>query len=214
MYFKLFIMMMFLGSSMVIAFVLHPPKEDLAASAHAPVPHHRCLDESLQSIRKGLLAALNMQTEPQLPAGFLDSIQEQWQSTFGSSQFTQASKTAARYSVMLDGGNNTSLKCCHVASEIFMKDLGWDNWVIHPLSLTIVQCALCNSENNVVQCPSSTYSDQSANSQDQVPCCQPTSQETVPIAYMDETSSIVLSSMQLPRSCGCGPGNTQQPNKE
>lgn len=89
------------------------------------------------------------------------------------------------YSVSHDDENSTSLKCCSMASEIFMRgmqpcvclciltstsirrqvfkislflcasDLGWDSWVIYPISLTVVQCALCNLEVNTVQCPSS-----------------------------------------------------------
>lgn len=30
-------------------------------------------------------------------------------------------------------------------------DLGWNSWVIHPDSLTVIECALCNSEGNPVQ---------------------------------------------------------------
>lgn len=40
--------------------------------------------ESLQSIRKALLRALNLRAEPQLPAGGLDAIRAQWQSTFSN----------------------------------------------------------------------------------------------------------------------------------
>ncbi|XP_072228036.1 gonadal somatic cell derived factor [Leuresthes tenuis] len=213
--FSLIVMTMLLGSSMVIAFVLRPSKEGYAASADSSISHHRCQDESLQSIRKSLLRALNIQTEPRLPAGGLDSVREQWQRTFSTnSQSAQDTKIASGYSVSPDSGNNTSLKCCSMTSEIFMKDLGWDSWVIHPLSLTIVQCAVCNPTDNTVRCPSSAPRVQDGNSQDQVPCCQPTSQKMVPIVYMDESSTIVISDMQLTRSCGCGPGNTHQPNKE
>lgn len=40
--------------------------------------------ESLQSIRKDLLSSLNLQVEPQLPAGGLDAVREQWRSTFSN----------------------------------------------------------------------------------------------------------------------------------
>lgn len=48
----------------------------------------------------------------------------------------------------------------------------------------------------------------------QVPCCQPTSHKMVPILYVDEFSTLVISSVQLTRSCGCGPGNIQQLGEE
>lgn len=38
----------------------------------------------------------------------------------------------------------------------YFADLGWDSWVIHPLSLTIVRCALCSYMDNTMQCPSSS----------------------------------------------------------
>lgn len=44
----------------------------------------RCQGESLQSLRKGLLRALNLQAEPQLPPGGLDGVREQWRSTFSN----------------------------------------------------------------------------------------------------------------------------------
>ncbi|CAG5893421.1 unnamed protein product [Menidia menidia] len=243
--FALFAMAMLFGFSVVTPFVIHPSREEPAASADSTVSHHRHQDESLWSIRKSLLRALNMQMEPRLPAGGLDSVRQQWQKTFRaipqssqdtnsewdpngrpyahsvgiSPQLTPAkvhnvllAAAASGYSVSPDSGNSTSLKCCSTASEIFMKDLGWDSWVIHPLSLTIVQCALCQSADDTVHHAPSVNSIQDGNSQ--APCCQPTSQGTVPIVYMDETSTVVISDLQLTRSCGCGPGTTHQPDKE
>ncbi|KAM4559506.1 bone morphogenetic protein 6-like [Odontesthes bonariensis] len=208
--FAFIVMTMLFGSSVVTPFVLHPSKEELVASANPPISHHRCQDESLQSIRKSLLRALNMQTEPQLPAGGLDRVREQWQRTFSTiSQSAPHTRPASDCSVPPDGGNSTSLRCCSVASDISMKDLGWDSWVIHPLSLTVVQCALCDPAEDTVPCSPSASGVQDANSQDQVPCCRPTSQESVPVVYMDETSTVVLSDVQLTRSCGCGRGDKE-----
>ncbi|XP_026153444.1 growth/differentiation factor 6-B-like [Mastacembelus armatus] len=212
--FAFIVMMMLLSSSVVIAFVLQPSKEEPATSANVPVSQHRCHGESLQSIRKGLLRALNLESEPWMPAGGLDRAREQWKSTFNTiSQRTNETPvpTVSGYSVSPDSGNSMS-QCCSMASEIFMKDLGWDNWVIHPASLTIVQCALCNPELTTVQCPLSPTNVQDANSQ--VPCCQPTAEEMVPLVYVDAYSNLVISSVQLTRSCGCGPGNIQQPSEE
>ncbi|XP_047439431.1 bone morphogenetic protein 5-like [Mugil cephalus] len=205
------VMTVLLGTSVVIAFVLRSSNEDPAASANM-ISRHGCQGESWLSVRKDLLKALNMQTEPRLPAGGLAGVRDQWKRT-SSAIFHRASELPAA-SESPDSGNKTSLKCCSVATEIFMKDLGWDSWVIHPLSLTIVQCAICNSAVNTVQCPPSHSNDQDANLQDQVPCCQPTSREMVPIVYMDESSSTVISSVQLTRRCGCAPADTQQPSEE
>ncbi|XP_030599518.1 nodal homolog 4-A-like [Archocentrus centrarchus] len=215
--FAFIVMTFLLGSSMMMAFVLHPSREEPAAAANSPVSAHRCQSESWQSVRKSLLGLLNLQTEPRLPDGAVDSVREQWNRTFSILSHT-ARHTAApavpSYSASADNGNSANLKCCSVASEIFMKDLGWDSWVIHPLSLTFVQCAPCNSPTDTVQCPSYQFSARGANTQDQVPCCEPTSQEVVPIVYMDETGTAVISSMQLTLSCGCGTAHSQEPGKE
>lgn len=90
-----------------------------------------------------------------------------------------------------EGGNGTGPECCPMASEVFMtgrqqccessnvhrhsgasetqsfclSDLGWDNWVVHPLSLTIITCVPCDPQGTVVQCPSSHSSPQDADSQ-------------------------------------------------
>ncbi|XP_062269609.1 bone morphogenetic protein 6-like [Platichthys flesus] len=190
---------MLLGSSAVVAFVLQPSNEEPATSAIS------CHGESLESIRKSLLRALNLEAEPRLPAGGLHAIREQWQRTT-----SHRAKVAAAAAAPDSRDGENRLRCCSVASEIFMKDLGWDNWVIHPSSLTIVQCALCNPEMNTVQCPSSHTNGQEADSQVQVPCCQPSSQELVPVIYVDESSTVVISSVQLTRSCGCGPGANRE----
>lgn len=211
--FAFVVMTMLLGSSMMMAFVLDPSRKE----PEAAVLGHRCQGESWQSIKKNLLGVLNLQTEPQLPAGALDSVREQWNRTFSIISHTTkhtATQAVPGYSASADNQNSASLNCCSIASEIFMKDLGWDSWVIQPLSLTYVQCTTCNSAMTTVQCPSSQVNVQDANTQDQVPCCQPTSHEVVPIVYMDESSTTVISSMQLTRSCGCGLGNSEDPGKE
>ncbi|XP_053710207.1 gonadal somatic cell derived factor isoform X2 [Synchiropus splendidus] len=172
--------MLILGSTAVIGFVVNPAKGEPTPS-DSTVTRGRCHVSSLQSIRKHLLDALNLQTEPRLPAG-----------------------AAAGH---LDVGNGTSPNCCSVSSEVLMTDLGWDTWVILPKSVTIIECAVCNAVNTLT-CPLSLDSDF------KMPCCQPTSKETVPFLYLDGSATVVLSSVELPRSCSCRPGNAQPPANE
>ncbi|XP_034048885.1 uncharacterized protein LOC117530061 [Thalassophryne amazonica] len=220
--FAIFVTMMLLCSSVVTAFVLQTSREERAASADPPAAQHNRF-QSLHSIRKSLLEALDLQTEPQLPAAELHSIREQWMSSFRNIDLRAKHNAGiwiyflllivfhvaalSGFSMSPDAAN-TSLTCCSTASEISMKDLGWDSWVIYPTGLTIVQCAHCTREGNTVQNPP-THTN-GAHAQVQVPCCRPTSRDTVPIVYMDESSSIVISSVQLIRNCGCGPGDLQQ----
>ncbi|XP_060917883.1 gonadal somatic cell derived factor [Labrus mixtus] len=213
MYCAFIVFTVLLGSSMAIAFVLQPSREEPAASANSQTP--RCQGESLQSIRKGLLRALNLQTEPRLPNAGLDHVGQQWRTTFSdiAHRARDAAAPAVSGSLESPGRNTTSLKCCSMASEIFMKDLGWDSWMILPVSVTIVRCALCNPDGKV-QCPSSHSDVQDVDSQIQVPCCQPTSQEKVLVVYVDGSGTIVLSSMQITSSCSCGHVNLLQPSGE
>uniref|UniRef100_A0A673B1H2 TGF-beta family profile domain-containing protein n=1 Tax=Sphaeramia orbicularis TaxID=375764 RepID=A0A673B1H2_9TELE len=164
----------------------------------------RCQGESLQSVRKRLLRDLSLQTEPQLPSGALDGVRKQWKSAFRAA-VEQSHDAAGTSDNSSDDGNQ--LQCCSMNSEVFMTDLGWDTWVIHPDSLTLVQCAGCSSVGNAVQCPRSHTNTQDAT---QALCCQPTSQTTVPIVYMDELGTVVMSSVQMTQSCGCEPPPPQQ----
>ncbi|XP_053710206.1 gonadal somatic cell derived factor isoform X1 [Synchiropus splendidus] len=196
--------MLILGSTAVIGFVVNPAKGEPTPS-DSTVTRGRCHVSSLQSIRKHLLDALNLQTEPRLPAGGADRVRELWLRVAGSApQLTGNSAAAAGH---LDVGNGTSPNCCSVSSEVLMTDLGWDTWVILPKSVTIIECAVCNAVNTLT-CPLSLDSDF------KMPCCQPTSKETVPFLYLDGSATVVLSSVELPRSCSCRPGNAQPPANE
>uniref|UniRef100_A0A672IIR4 Growth/differentiation factor 6-like n=1 Tax=Salarias fasciatus TaxID=181472 RepID=A0A672IIR4_SALFA len=192
-----------LGSSAVMAFVLQPSDVEPAAGR----PHRS--GSSWQSVRKGLLEALGLRTEPRLAAGALDGVREQWQRTFSSISHRVLNPASPKpCSTSCKAGNSTGPRCCPVTSQVFMKDLGWDTWVIQPPSLTLVQCALCSAAGHTVPCPPPP-----AGAQEPPPCCQPSSLEMVPVLYMDQFSTLVISSVQLPRSCGCGPGGVQQPGE-
>ncbi|KAJ3605143.1 hypothetical protein NHX12_027193 [Muraenolepis orangiensis] len=204
-----------LGSSLVGAFVIQPPKQDPQPGPTVALgsAHHRCHMDALPSIRRSLLGALNLQAEPQLPKGQLAAIREQFKNTFRAigqpSMGTTGSALSDNSPVVAPGvGNTTHLKCCQLASQISLEDLGWDNWVIYPESFTVVWCTPCDPNN--VRCPAHPPT-----AVHHIPsqCCEPTSEETVPIVYMDQLSSLVISSAALTRTCGCGPGN-QVPNKE
>lgn len=197
-------MVLILGSSAVIGFVLNPAKEELKPTDSAAV-HRRCNVPSLQSIRKHLLNALNLQAEPRLPAGGVERVRELWLRVAGSVPQLTVNFTAT--DGHSDVGNRTSPSCCSVSSEVLMTDLGWETWVIHPKSVTIVECAICNPE-GATMCPLTLDSDS------KMPCCQPTALETVPIMYLDGAAAVVLSSVDLARGCSCDPGNAQPTDKE
>lgn len=191
------LVMVLLGSSVVIAFVLQPSREESDGSVTTAGLHQRfcsCHDVSLQSIKNDLLRSLNLQAEPQVPVGLVDSVREQWKQTF-SAVSNQAPGPEEVQSASSDDGNSSSLKCCYMTSEVFIKDLGWSNWVIYPLSLTFTHCRVCSDAGNTVRCPCALN--------DQVSCCYLTFQKAVPIAYIDEFGNVMISSVQPTTECGC-----------
>ncbi|CAL9682126.1 unnamed protein product [Knipowitschia caucasica] len=177
--------MILLGSSVVMAFVLQPSQGDADSASVPETSHQSCQSVSLKTIKQDLLKSLNLQAEPQVPLGLLDSVQEQWRRTF--SALPDVAEGAAAASVSVDG-------CCSMTSEVFMTDLGWNNWVIYPPSLTITTCKQCSREGDTVVCAALSS---------QASCCRPASHKKVPIVYMDIFGSVVISTVPLTESCGC-----------
>uniref|UniRef100_A0A3Q2YE49 Uncharacterized LOC109516063 n=1 Tax=Hippocampus comes TaxID=109280 RepID=A0A3Q2YE49_HIPCM len=185
------VVMALMCSSVAIAFVLQPSKPNDALPQDS---NSRCHGESLQSIRKGLLAALNLQTEPRLPKGG----RKQWSGT-AETLAPNFLSTSVVFSSSSSDGQDTA-GCCNETSEVFMTDLGWDNWMIYPERVTLVHCAPCGHR---ASCRSHPNDPQRDDLQVQQPCCQPTAQEAVPVMYRDEWNTVVITSMHLTRRCGC-----------
>ncbi|KAM9451753.1 bone morphogenetic protein 5-like [Clarias gariepinus] len=187
------------------ASVLHPsPEEPTDAQSPPIVRVNRCLGDLHQKVRRAVLDSLNLQSEPRISVPGMVQIREQWKSAFkatrNSSPGEQDGNTPLPSST---SENSTQLQCCKLASQVFIKDLGWDEWIIYPESFTFVQCTACVPELNqrVFTCRDDDPATQDPPSP--APCCQVTSLDPVPFLYLDETSSLFLSSVPLPRECGC-----------
>ncbi|XP_067231167.1 bone morphogenetic protein 6-like [Chanodichthys erythropterus] len=170
-------------------FVLHPSPEasssSSSSSSSSAVKTKRCRGEL--EIRKVLLESLNLQQEPRVSVSWMSLLREQWRDSLKSA----VPSSTGNSSIPGDSGNST---CCKYSSQVFMKDLGWDRWVVYPESVTFVQCRTCGP----------SVCAESASAQ----CCKPTAHDIVPFVYVDEWSSLVLSSARLTRECGC---DTQEP---
>ncbi|KAJ7986777.1 hypothetical protein DPEC_G00331900 [Dallia pectoralis] len=181
------------------------------AAAVAPgsdVPHSdRCHGESLRAIKKTLLRDLNLKQEPQVEADRLTAIRKQWKTAFNAISHKTLVKTAPPQAKEPGPETSVGLQCCQLAEHITLKDLGWENWVIYPESFTYVHCSLCNSQLGSMRCISQASTGQVTPSEK--PCCQATSQEYVPILFMDEYNALTISSVQLIRTCGCSPDNPE-----
>ncbi|XP_027014565.2 bone morphogenetic protein 5-like [Tachysurus fulvidraco] len=201
----------------------HPGKASvLRRSAEGPddarsapsIRNDRCLGDPVQSVRKFILDSLDLQTEPRVSVPGMAQIREKWRNQFKAAgdpkspeerraaENTQPSSSSSSSSSAIT--NSTHLQCCKFASQVFLKDLDWDEWIIYPESFTFVQCSVCVPQQNqrsVFNCPDDDPSPLDAPSQK--PCCEATSRDPVPFLYLDETSSLVISSVALSRECGC-----------
>ncbi|XP_067114362.1 bone morphogenetic protein 4-like [Osmerus mordax] len=212
----LFVMLVPLGFSLGRTFVLQPSEKDFPSisETHAATTN-KWHGQSLQSIKKTILGGLNLQMEPQLPSGGLTGIREQWKAVFSTISHTPQERAVPGVdSQGPTAVNITEQKCCQKASQIFLKDLGWENWVIYPESFTFIQCVPCNLQLNLSNTHSPAHSLNTRNTPLPMSCCQPTSQELLPFLYMDEQRSLVISSVQMTSLCGCGPGNQPFPSKD
>ncbi|XP_051962086.1 gonadal somatic cell derived factor [Xyrauchen texanus] len=143
------------------------------------------------NIRKTLLESLHLQQEPRVSVSGMNRLRDQWKTSF----ITTIQSTAGNSSWPEDSGNRTEQKCCTHSSQVFIEDLGWERWIVYPESFTFTQCKSC-----------------SHNTDPTAQCCKPRAHDILPFVYVDERSSLVLSSVSLTRTCGCDPGeDTQDP---
>ncbi|TSK72176.1 hypothetical protein Baya_3160 [Bagarius yarrelli] len=162
------------------ASVLHRPAEE-PEDAQAPpmIRTDRCLGDPVQGVRKVILDSLNLQMEPRVSLPGMAQIREQWRNVFKSTgDSSNTDQKAAEDKVLSSSSssspssseNSTQLQCCKFASQVFLKDLGWDEWIIYPESFTYK------------------------------PCCEVTLNDHVPILYLDESNSLVINSVALSRN--------------
>ncbi|XP_067279627.1 inhibin beta E chain-like [Pseudorasbora parva] len=163
-----------LGFSPGKTFILHPSPEDPSSAVKAK----RCRGEL--EVRKILLESLNLQQEPRVSVSRMNLLRDSFKRTIVPSA---GNETLPEVS--------TNSTCCRFSSQVFMKDLGWEHWVVYPESITFVQCGSCG--------PSPCAESASAQ------CCKPTAHDVLPFVFVDEWSSLVLSSVSLTRECGCDP---------
>ncbi|XP_036444720.1 bone morphogenetic protein 5-like [Colossoma macropomum] len=212
MFLLLFTSVVLVGCPLGKTFILQP--EEPAADQLSPaIRTSRCQAESLQSVRKVILDSLNLQAEPHMSVPGMAAIRDQWKVAFkatSQSEPTQLNNAENQISSEYSSpANLTVLQCCKLASQVFIRDLGWDTWIIYPESFTYVQCSVCNPQvdQSIVHCGGDRLS------ASQVPCCEPTERNLTPLLYLDHTGSLVIASVPLTRKCGCRPGTGPQTPK-
>uniref|UniRef100_A0AAY5F4P3 TGF-beta family profile domain-containing protein n=1 Tax=Electrophorus electricus TaxID=8005 RepID=A0AAY5F4P3_ELEEL len=169
----------------------------------------RCKRETLQSVRKVILDSLSLQAEPHVSVPGMTCLRDQWKAVFEG-----PGRAIPLSSEPLSPGNSTAPMCCKLTSQIFIRDLGWDQWIIYPESFTYTRCSPCDPRMD----PSNLFSAcMLMSSFLQMPCCESTYYELLPFLYLDATSALVITSVPMTRECGCRPvtlaSNKQPENK-
>ncbi|XP_018604064.1 growth/differentiation factor 6-B-like isoform X1 [Scleropages formosus] len=197
-----------------MAFILHPSERELepSVSSDAEMPTfktNRCQGEPLQAIKQMLLKELNLKQEPEVFMPELARFRELWKAAFIATAHSSSQEAKVEATSMLESpeitnhSNHTGLQCCQLTSQVFIKDLGWENWIVYPESFTYVQCRACNPHTDL---PVSSCRPNTAHELNTPPeCCQPTTHKLVPFLYVDEFNSLVISTVHLARECHCKP---------
>uniref|UniRef100_A0AAY4EST8 TGF-beta family profile domain-containing protein n=1 Tax=Denticeps clupeoides TaxID=299321 RepID=A0AAY4EST8_9TELE len=187
----------------------------LLGKALHPLESDRCLGEPLQSIRKRILEELNIQQAPQLEGSRMSILREKLKAAFKTNVLFAhvPSEIAEDKPEAPSISNTTELQCCQLSSQIFIKDLGWENWVIYPESFTFTQCSACNPKEDLTSshCSDQTSSTGTTGATSQVPeSLTSTAHYVLPFLYLDDLGSMVISPVRLTRECGCGLGLASQ----
>uniref|UniRef100_A0AAY5E7I5 TGF-beta family profile domain-containing protein n=1 Tax=Electrophorus electricus TaxID=8005 RepID=A0AAY5E7I5_ELEEL len=175
-----------------------------------PPPHprgersvfRRCKRETLQSVRKVILDSLSLQAEPHVSVPGMTCLRDQWKAVFegpGRAIPLQPNIPGTLHlesSEPLSPGNSTAPMCCKLTSQIFIRDLGWDQWIIYPESFTYTRCSPCDPRMDPTPPPVEPET---------MPCCESTYYELLPFLYLDATSALVITSVPMTRECGCRP---------
>ncbi|XP_028830770.1 uncharacterized protein LOC114787139 isoform X2 [Denticeps clupeoides] len=203
-------------SGCLLGKALHPlESEPVLPDPASPIQRtSRCLGEPLQSIRKRILEELNIQQAPQLEGSRMSILREKLKAAFKTNVLFAhvPSEIAEDKPEAPSISNTTELQCCQLSSQIFIKDLGWENWVIYPESFTFTQCSACNPKEDLTSshCSDQTSSTGTTGATSQDVCCQSTAHYVLPFLYLDDLGSMVISPVRLTRECGCGLGLASQ----
>ncbi|KAL4617319.1 growth/differentiation factor 6-B-like isoform X1 [Arapaima gigas] len=203
-----------------MAFVLNSSEKDpeppVSSNISMPtIKMNRCQGK-LQDIKQMLLKELNLKQEPEVFVPELTKFRELWKVAFRATAHSSSQAAKGNSSLEFLRGNNqrnhTALHCCQLASQVFIKDLGWDNWIVYPESFTYVQCRACTPHPGIHVLPCRPNTTNEVNTPNE--CCQPTSSKLVPFLYMDEFNSLVISTVSLTHECHCRPDAKSSPAQD
>ncbi|KAL4660453.1 inhibin beta E chain-like [Arapaima gigas] len=195
-----------LGLTMMKPHDLEPPDNTAASSPLvAPVPWTgRCQMPFLVEAKEHLLHELKLKRVPQLPIAVVEKLRAAFSNPTLNPLPSPYDKVMSITSFSLTYGNGdltntTELRCCQLNAKIFVKDLGWDSWIMLPKSFTYSQCQICRSHLDLMAPSCTLLEGAEQHGASQGPCCKPISHHFEPFVYMDEGGTLTISSVQLAR---------------
>ncbi|XP_072887684.1 uncharacterized protein [Hemitrygon akajei] len=118
----------------------------------------------------------------------------------GNGTQSQTEETDARTNVSTTP--SSPRRCCQMASQISLTDLGWQDWILYPELITYVHCASCRHPRDVMARNCHRNQTSSSRTSHRKHCCKAVKTVWVPIVYVDEDLSLVVSNIPLTEECG------------
>ncbi|XP_062892215.1 gonadal somatic cell derived factor [Mobula hypostoma] len=179
-------------------------------------PASRGNERAVQHIKHILLRALNLEQIPRIHTEMAKQLRSMWrarlQATSHISAITASSPPAGNGTQFQNeetvAGTNMSTMpssprhCCQMASQITLTDLGWQDWILYPEQITYVHCASCRHPRNALAHNCHRNKSSSSSRSHRRHCCKAVKTIWVPIVYVDEDLSLVISNIPLTEECG------------
>ncbi|XP_015216838.1 gonadal somatic cell derived factor [Lepisosteus oculatus] len=190
-----------------------PSAGPVASVSDVPVvPMTSCQGEPLQTIRTKLLEAFSLKQAPDVNPEGMSELRDHWKaalSVFSKNSETSETATVGNTVTLQESYLNNSkstttrVSCCKMTSQVFIKDLGWETWILHPESFAYAQCVACAPHRDRARLRCGPAGLASRHHAPQVSCCGPVAFRMVPFIYLDHHSTLTISNIPLVQDCSC-----------
>ncbi|XP_053224546.1 uncharacterized protein LOC128403622 [Podarcis raffonei] len=169
-----------------------------------------CKERALQEVGSATLRLLRLDSPPRIAAGTRRQAHEAWEMM----ELPDLSSGGQHFNL---SSNETLLvrreSCTQISHHVTLEDLGWQSWVLHPVSFVFTQCLGCRCRRKdkapplalwIQDCGLEQPSRRPDGQAKQRHCCQ-TRRAPVPFVFLKEDGSLVIRAIRLERDCHCRP---------
>ncbi|XP_069779356.1 uncharacterized protein [Narcine bancroftii] len=205
-------------NSLWTSHLLPAPEQEttLTPTSHSVPSINRSGEKTVEQIKHALLRALNLRHIPGVQTEMVKELRSLWRERFpaispnlrgmGGGQPAK-NVTQPQGEVAVTGTNESSTpttpsRCCRTTAQISLADLGWEHWIVYPEHITYVDCASCRHPRHALpaHCRSNLTSRSTQGHRRH--CCKAVKIDWIPIVYVDEHLSLVISNIPLAKECG------------